>query len=54
MEEAHLPRHEAHAEVELGSEIVVEVEQVAVRGRRQRVEAGELAQCRPLLLGYLL
>ena len=44
-----LPRDEAHAQVELLGQIVVEVEQIAVGRGWQRVDAGQFAQRRPLL-----
>ena len=49
-----LPGHEAHAQVELCGEVVVEIEQVAVRRGRQRVDARELAQAGPLLVPRLV
>ena len=44
-----LPGHEPHAQVELLGEVVVEIEQVAVGRGRERVDARQLAQRRPLL-----
>ena len=44
-----LPRDEAHAQVELLGQIVVEVEQIAVGRGWQRVDARQFAQRRPLL-----
>ena len=44
-----LARDEPHAQVELCGEVVVEVEQVVVRRGRERGDAREVAEGRPLL-----